>query len=159
MPADQKVVYSEPQGQKWPPYLVNFRGSVAERHVENLKVSLLVQIQRHSSPVADALPCFVCVQILREVGSEEYNAGLAVLEGPDQERYARVTEQILLHATGPDSYFHPATPPFPSGVTSFFGHAWLVSFPLTLVSPPIHSIHPPTYASPTTPVPLFRFAR
>lgn len=41
MPADQKIVYSEPQGQKWPPYLVNFRGSVAERHVENLKVSLL----------------------------------------------------------------------------------------------------------------------
>ena len=133
MPAEQKVVYSEPQEQKWPPYLVNFRGSVAERHVENLKVSL--SFTSNESPMRSLTRLRVCAQILREVGTDEYNAGLARLEGPDRERYARVTAQILLHATGPDSYFRPATPPFPAGVTSFFGHAWLVPFPLTLVSP------------------------
>lgn len=64
----------------------------------------------------------------------EYDAALDRLVGPDRRRWELVREQILLGATGPDSYFRPPTPPFPAGVTSFFGHAWLVPFPLTLVS-------------------------
>jgi hypothetical protein len=39
IPPGQKMRYSEPVNFEWPPYLLDFRGTPAERHVENLKVS------------------------------------------------------------------------------------------------------------------------
>ena len=38
MPKTQKMIFSEPQDAEWPPYLLGFKGTPAERHAENLKV-------------------------------------------------------------------------------------------------------------------------
>ena len=41
IPKSQQMEFSESQGSQWPPYLLKFQGTPAERHVENLKVSNL----------------------------------------------------------------------------------------------------------------------
>ena len=38
IPKDQKMVYKQAPDSEYPPYLLDFAGSPAERHVENLKV-------------------------------------------------------------------------------------------------------------------------
>lgn len=39
MPESQTMTFSRMRNPAVPPYLLNFRGSPAERHVENLKVT------------------------------------------------------------------------------------------------------------------------
>jgi hypothetical protein len=38
MPPEQKMSYAESRDSSFPPYLLNFRHTIGERHVENLKV-------------------------------------------------------------------------------------------------------------------------
>ena len=41
IPKEQKMDFKQARSSEYPPYLLNFKGSPGERHVENLKVSLL----------------------------------------------------------------------------------------------------------------------
>lgn len=94
--------------EKWPPYLLFFRGTPAERHLENLMV-------------------------LKEIGLEEYKAQVGAMQSAEGKHLQDIIAMIQKHYAGPDSYFRPAYPPFPQGVTSFFGKAFVVPFPPTLV--------------------------
>ena len=38
IPEDQKMEFKQPRDNEYPPYLLDFKGTPAERHVENLKV-------------------------------------------------------------------------------------------------------------------------
>lgn len=38
IPKEQKMEFKQARQNEYPPYLLNFKGSVGERHVENLKV-------------------------------------------------------------------------------------------------------------------------
>ena len=40
IPEGQKMEYKQAANGEYPPYLLNFKGSPAERHVENLKVRI-----------------------------------------------------------------------------------------------------------------------
>ncbi|KAI0695179.1 hypothetical protein BC835DRAFT_1273773 [Cytidiella melzeri] len=92
----------------YPPYLLGFEGTPAERHVENLK-------------------------ILREVGNVCYMKGVAVMYGSDSAWFQYLQETIQRHYVGPDSYWKdPARDEIP-GCTRFFGNAWYVPFPPTVV--------------------------
>lgn len=41
MPPGKDVIYSEARSGHWPPYMIDFRDSIGERHAENLKVRLM----------------------------------------------------------------------------------------------------------------------
>lgn len=38
IPSKQKMIFAQARDSEFPPYLLNFTGTPAERHVENLKV-------------------------------------------------------------------------------------------------------------------------
>ncbi|KAF8523077.1 hypothetical protein BU17DRAFT_75023 [Hysterangium stoloniferum] len=110
MPQDQKLEFLEgPRAEdptaKWPPYLVDFRGTPAERHAENLK-------------------------ILRDLGGLEYAKGVALNTGLHSERMGFIQERIQRDFIGPDSYW--STPAREAG-GGCFGNAWWMPFPPTLV--------------------------
>ncbi|PWN43949.1 hypothetical protein IE81DRAFT_287997 [Ceraceosorus guamensis] len=93
----------------WPPYMLWFEGSPAERHVENLK-------------------------ILKAIGSDTYREQVDLLRnGENAARLTAVMDAIQSRLAGPDAYWRPTQPPFPVGVSSWFGKAFLVPFPPTLV--------------------------
>ncbi|EEB93866.1 hypothetical protein MPER_07426, partial [Moniliophthora perniciosa FA553] len=71
IPPQQKMAFAEARDSEFPPYLLNFIGTPGERHVENLKAS-----------------------ILREVGSLEYRKATALAYGPDYERYRQLEDGI-----------------------------------------------------------------
>lgn len=106
IPKDQAMCFAQAKGSEFPPYLLDFQGSPSERFVENLK-------------------------ILREVGSLAYSRAIALTTGPDYAWYRRLEDEIQKEYTGPDSYWKggPAIP----NCTSFFGNAWWIPFPPTLV--------------------------
>ncbi|KAG7099182.1 hypothetical protein E1B28_001051 [Marasmius oreades] len=108
IPPQQKMVFAQARDSEFPPYLLNFLGSPAERHVENLK-------------------------ILREVGSLEYRKAVALMYGPDFERTRQLEEEIQRYFTGPDSYWKPPEENAILNCTHFFGNAWMIPFPPTLV--------------------------
>ncbi|KAJ1043173.1 hypothetical protein NDA10_005586 [Ustilago hordei] len=108
MPLEQVIAFSVSDQNSWPSYLIDFQGSVAERHIENLK-------------------------IVKQIGIEAYRREVhfcRTQEGMYREKLIRTIQRDF---TGPDAYWRPQEPPFPSGVMSFFGKAFLVPFPPTLV--------------------------
>ncbi|EIW64596.1 uncharacterized protein TRAVEDRAFT_55490 [Trametes versicolor FP-101664 SS1] len=107
MPKTQKMEYKQARDGEYPPYLLHFAGTPAERHVENLK-------------------------ILREVGAVSYAKAVALVSGPDYEWFKHLEETIQLHFVGPDSYWKPHGTA-PRNCTRFFGNAWWVPFPPALV--------------------------
>ncbi|CAO1630349.1 unnamed protein product [Parajaminaea phylloscopi] len=106
MPVDAMVAFSG--NRSWPPYLLGFCGTPAERHVENLK-------------------------LLMWLGKDEYRRQVDLLRSEEGEAMRRVVHEIQRKYSGPDAYFRPVSPPYPAGVTSFFGKAFVVPFPPTLV--------------------------
>ena len=93
---------------KWPPYLIDFQGSVAERHIENLK-------------------------IVKQIGIEAYRSEVDMCRSQEGIYRQKLIRTIQRDFAGPDAYWRPREPPFPSGVMSFFGKAFLVPFPPTLL--------------------------
>ncbi len=55
------------------------------------------------------------------------------MSGPDYEWFRYMEETIQKHFVGPDCYWKPLGVK-PRGCTKFFGSAWWVPFPPTLVS-------------------------
>lgn len=108
MPEDQLVAFSLSDSDRWPPYLLYFSGSAAERHVENIK-------------------------IVKEIGIDEYKANVEYSRSHVSQRLKDVIRTIQTKFSGPDAYWRPIRPPFPDGVSSWFGKAFLVPFPPTLV--------------------------
>ncbi len=108
MPTDQVVAFSVSDDQSWPPYLLWFQGSVAERHVENFK-------------------------ILKTIGLREYERAVDYSRSHVADRLSTVVRTIQTKFAGPDAYWRPLQPPYPDGVSSWFGRAFLVPFPPTLV--------------------------
>lgn len=93
----------------WPPYMLWFEDSPAERHVENLK-------------------------IVKAIGNQTYREQVDLLRDKDHaSRLAAVMDIIQTQLAGPDAYWRPSAAPFPAGVSSWFGKAFLVPFPPTLV--------------------------
>ncbi|RPD55808.1 hypothetical protein L227DRAFT_614942 [Lentinus tigrinus ALCF2SS1-6] len=107
IPKDQRMEFKQARNDEYPPYLVGFQGSPGERHVENLK-------------------------ILREVGSLAYHKAVKLVSGPDYEWFRYMEETIQKHFVGPDCYWKPHGTK-PRGCTKFFGNAWWIPFPPTLV--------------------------
>ncbi|KAI9462355.1 hypothetical protein BJY52DRAFT_1116426 [Lactarius psammicola] len=110
IPDKQPMYYIQAKCSEFPPYLLNFQGSPGERHVENIK-------------------------ILREVGTVGYNEAVTTShrDGPDSARLSHLAEQIQQHFVGPDSYWKSPLEPLPPGSTRFFGNAWWIPFPPTLI--------------------------
>ncbi|CBQ68303.1 conserved hypothetical protein [Sporisorium reilianum SRZ2] len=108
MPLEQVIAFSVSDEDKWPPYLIDFQGSVAERHIENLK-------------------------IVKQIGIEAYRTHVDVSRTQEGIYRQKLMRTIQRDFAGPDAYWRPQEPPFPSGVMSFFGKAFLVPFPPTLL--------------------------
>lgn len=108
IPLSQKMSFVIHREHEWPPYLLDFHNTPAERHVENLK-------------------------ILREVGWPTYLNGIALHTAPQATRFRELERAILRQFIGPDAHWcNPAVPPVP-GQMSYFGSAWWIPFPPTLV--------------------------
>ncbi|KAK0559210.1 hypothetical protein OC844_004578 [Tilletia horrida] len=108
MPVNQLVAFATSDVDKWPPYLLNFQNSAAERHVENIK-------------------------LIRELGTTVYREVVQMERGHVARRWRTAIVECQTHFTGPDAYWRPIRPPFPDGVSSFFGKAFVVPFPPTLI--------------------------
>ncbi|KAJ7630901.1 hypothetical protein FB45DRAFT_833713 [Roridomyces roridus] len=106
IPEKQPMEFSQARDSEYPPYLLGFKGTPAERHIENIK-------------------------ILREIGSLNYQKAVALVTGPDFEWFKYLEGEIQQHFVGPDCYWKG--PELPKGVTSPFGNAWWIPFPPTLV--------------------------
>ncbi|BGP51645.1 hypothetical protein JCM10450v2_007595 [Rhodotorula kratochvilovae] len=104
MQATQKLQFS--QDKDLPPYLLNFKGSPAERFVENLK-------------------------ILREIGLDAYSDAIRYRQLSPDSRIMRLRRLIQLQHTGPDIYYRPVNLALP--VTSYFGRVDVVPFPFIVV--------------------------
>ncbi|KAG0253358.1 hypothetical protein DFQ27_007447 [Actinomortierella ambigua] len=100
MPTDKVVAYS--QSPHRPPYLLNFTGTVAERHVENLK-------------------------IIRQIGLRNYTRACRFLTPA----ILRKRTMILREYVGPDMYYAPEL--MASNVKTYFGKAYVVPFPFSVV--------------------------
>ncbi|KAG8948531.1 hypothetical protein FRC04_009741 [Tulasnella sp. 424] len=107
MPPSQNLVFNEAFGGDWPPYLMDFSGSPAERHVENLK-------------------------ILRDVGFDAYQQGVVARYGQNKHHLKELERRIERELVGPDAYWKPIDSPV-KGCSHYFGHAWWIPFPPTLV--------------------------
>ena len=71
------------------------------------------------------------MQILREVGLASYSRAVLETISPTSGRLQELRRFILADLTGPDCYWQPATPP--PGIKTFFGRAFVIPFPFTLV--------------------------
>ncbi|CDO71626.1 hypothetical protein BN946_scf184911.g96 [Trametes cinnabarina] len=107
IPETQKMRFKQARDGEYPPYLLDFAGSPGERHVENLK-------------------------ILREVGAGAYTKAVALVSGADYEWFRYLEETIQKNFVGPDCYWKPHGT-VPRNCTKFFGNAWWIPFPPTLV--------------------------
>ena len=85
-------------------------------------------------------------QILREVGTVAYDQAVALVAGPDSERFKQLRETIMRDFIGPDCYWKDPEKPSAPGCKRFFGNAWFVPFPPTLVRDDLSSS--PTYHCP-----------
>ncbi|CAL1695681.1 unnamed protein product [Somion occarium] len=108
IPNEQHMHYAEARDSEYPPYLLDFAGTPGERHVENLK-------------------------ILREAGKLSYAQGVALVHGPEKVWFQQLEETIQLHFVGPDCYWRDPRGIQPRNCTRFFGNAWWIPFPPTLV--------------------------
>ncbi|KAF8961003.1 hypothetical protein BDZ97DRAFT_1830853 [Flammula alnicola] len=108
IPKEQAMAFAQARDSEFPPYLLDFMGTPGERHVENLK-------------------------IFRDVGSVVYNKAVALLTGPDFALYRHLEDVIQKNYLGPDSYWKKPGKGAPRGCSSYFGNAWWIPFPPTLV--------------------------
>ncbi|KAI0094840.1 hypothetical protein BDY19DRAFT_879427 [Irpex rosettiformis] len=88
----------------YPPYLLNFEGSPAERHVENLKA----------------------------IGNVGYMKGVALVYGSNATWFQFLQETIQRHYVGPDCYWKDPSRNEVPGCRRFFGNAWYIPFPPTV---------------------------
>lgn len=100
-------------------------GTPGERYAENMKVS-------GNSIVLDLF--INTLQILRDIGSSSYTRAVALASGPDSDRYQKLKDKIEKHFIGPDSYWKKFDEDAIRGCSSYFGNAWWIPFPPTLVS-------------------------
>ncbi|KAJ1929179.1 hypothetical protein IWQ60_001402 [Tieghemiomyces parasiticus] len=102
VPRDATVAFSESVFR--PPYLVDFKGTVAERHLENLR-------------------------LLRFLGRGGYHHHI---NAPSTPRLQHLRHTIVTYLVGPDMFYHPRHVETTT-ITTFFGKAYVVPFPFTLV--------------------------
>ena len=62
-----------------------------------------------------------------------YDQAVALTSGPDSERFKQLREAILTSYIGPDCYWKSPDEPAAAGCTRFFGNAWFIPFPPTVV--------------------------
>ena len=74
------------------------------------------------------------LQILRDIGSSSYTRAVALASGPDSDRYQKLKDEIETHFIGPDSYWKKSNEDAIPGCSNYFGNAWWIPFPPTLVS-------------------------
>lgn len=73
-------------------------------------------------------------QILRDIGLNAYSKAVSLMHGPDAAWFRRLVEDIQEHYVGPDCYWKdPESAPPKPGFTRYFGNAWWIPFPPTLV--------------------------
>lgn len=108
IPASQRMAFAQARDSEYPPYLMHFEGYPGERHVENLK-------------------------ILREVGITRYSKAVALISGPDFAIHKTLQHAIQKHYVGPDCYWCDPRQDYIPGCTKYFGNAWWIPFPPTLV--------------------------
>ncbi|KAL1738517.1 hypothetical protein HDZ31DRAFT_78301, partial [Schizophyllum fasciatum] len=108
IPAKQKMMFAEGRDSEYPPYLLDFEGTPGERHVENLK-------------------------ILREEGLKTYRRAVTLTTGPDSPRFLCLRDFIQQYFVGPDCYWKPSGKHQIANCKAYFGNAWWVPFPPTLV--------------------------
>ncbi|THH16822.1 hypothetical protein EW146_g3878 [Bondarzewia mesenterica] len=109
IPRKQPMHFFQARDSDYPPYLQNFANSPGERHVENLKANNF------------------------DAGAVAYHKGVSLISGPDSAWFRHLTDMIQTHFIGPDCYWrNPADHPTP-GCTRYFGNAWWIPFPPTLV--------------------------
>ncbi|KAF7306895.1 hypothetical protein MIND_00482000 [Mycena indigotica] len=106
IPSNQPMAFAQARESEYPPYLLQFRGYPAERHVENIKA------------------CFTFQDMVN-------SHAISLTNGPDYEWFRYLEAEIQQHFIGPDSYWRGSK--LPDGVTSPFGNAWWIPFPPTLV--------------------------
>ncbi|KAF8751875.1 hypothetical protein RHS01_08294 [Rhizoctonia solani] len=113
MPTSQRLVFAEgievASQNPVPPYLLDFSLSPAERHIENLK-------------------------ILREIGGPAYEEAV----NESRIHYKLITglrQKILQHMVGPDAFWFPKgnTGTSCPNAADYFGNAWCLPFPLTVI--------------------------
>ncbi|KXN90068.1 hypothetical protein AN958_05073 [Leucoagaricus sp. SymC.cos] len=126
IPEKQMMRYAQARNSEYPPYLLDFAGSPGERHAENIKVL--------------HLPACLCLwelltifQILREVGNSAFAQAVGLLSGPDSEWYYYLESEIQRYHVGPDCYWKNPRDTDHAHCKKFFGNAWWISFPPTLV--------------------------
>jgi hypothetical protein len=73
------------------------------------------------------------VQILRDVGSSTYTRAVALTSGPDASWYKHLEEEIQKNYIGPDNYWKKPDEEAIPGCSNYFGNAWWIPFPPTLV--------------------------
>lgn len=102
--------YADSVDFRWPPYLLGFQRTPAERYVENLK-------------------------ILREVGLKAYMRGIVLATGPEHKIFEYLQHRIENNFVGPDCFWKPLDSDHSSitGCKVYFGNAWWIPFPPTLV--------------------------
>jgi hypothetical protein len=76
------------------------------------------------------------LQILRDVGSLAYKRAVAFMEGPDYKSFHVLQDEIQRHFLGPDSYYQDPSAEGNMGSANFFGNAWWIPFPPSLVRSP-----------------------
>jgi hypothetical protein len=116
------MLYAEPRDNEYPPYLLNFQGTPGERHVENLKVRCW------------SLMCYITnwLQILRDIGSLVYYQATNLTLECKGNVFRELENEILKHFIGPDCFWKE--PGEDVGHSRYFGNAWWIPFPPTLVS-------------------------
>ncbi|KAG8849341.1 hypothetical protein FRB96_000877 [Tulasnella sp. 330] len=107
MPTSERMVYTEAPKSEWPPYLMEFTGSPAERHSENLK-------------------------ILSDVGIEAYELGVDLCCGANRKRFRDAQRIIEKEIIGPDAYWFDGDGEV-TCCARYFGNAWWIPFPPTVV--------------------------
>lgn len=75
----------------------------------------------------------IYLQILREIGISAYTKAAGLLSGPDRDWYRYLESEIQQHYVGPDCYWKSPREPNILRCTNFFGNAWWIPFPPTLV--------------------------
>ncbi|KAM6498075.1 hypothetical protein JOM56_006023 [Amanita muscaria] len=108
IPKDQPMIYAESPHNEYSPYLLNFKGTPGERHVENLK-------------------------ILKEIGSVAYFKVIPLVTELKESRLLRLEQLILRRFIGPDCFWRKPDQDRSLGYARYFGNAWWIPFPPTLV--------------------------
>lgn len=75
----------------------------------------------------------VASKILRTIGLIEYHKAMLPHSLEPDVRLLQVRREVQCHCTGPDIFWHPRHPPYPSSVNSFFGRLDVYAFPFVCV--------------------------